>query len=343
MVDLWYQSVDGNVSRPAAEFNNSQSKCSQKSQLPGCVFEDDMFHSQVIKIIQGQAAETRPLFLYWAAHACHGPREAPQQFYDKFSFIDNKQRQMYHALMNYLDSMVGNVVGLLKETQMYEDTLLVWSSDNGGDDGANNYPLRGAKFSNWQGGIHVGAFVSGGWLPASRRGIKLSGTAALWDLYATFGHAAGLSAAAARSDAPAADAGLPAVDSIDQLDYWLGTSAGPPRTELAVGTAYGNAHGGGNAFFATSVEALIQGEMKLILTPVGMPIDEAIWTGPQYPNATAGNQTKEWATTMDCSRGCLYNLTADITEHVNLAEELPVSIDSTSFCMQFIIIWSILG
>ena len=63
-----------------------------------------------------------------------------------------------------------------------QDTLIVWSSDNGGDGAANNFPLRGAKFSNWEGGIRVGAFVSGGWLPPQRRGIKLDGLATLWDL-----------------------------------------------------------------------------------------------------------------------------------------------------------------
>jgi hypothetical protein len=65
----------------------------------------------------------------------------------------------------------------MKTAGMWEDTLMVWASDNGGDAAANNYPLRGAKFSNWEGGIHVGAFVSGGYLPVSRRGIKLGGLA----------------------------------------------------------------------------------------------------------------------------------------------------------------------
>ena len=39
-------------------------------------------------------------------------------------------------------------------------------------DSANNYPLRGGKFSDWQGGIRVNAFVSGGYLPDKMRGQK---------------------------------------------------------------------------------------------------------------------------------------------------------------------------
>ena len=41
-----------------------------------------------------------------AAHACHGPREVPEATYKKFDFIADPQRHMYHALMNYLDTMV---------------------------------------------------------------------------------------------------------------------------------------------------------------------------------------------------------------------------------------------
>ena len=66
---------------------------------------------------------------------------------------------------------------------------------------------------------------------------------------------------------------------------------------------------------ATSVQALIWdrhagleggGMVKLILTDPQTPIDEAVWTGPQYPNASSNMSA--WDTAMDCSRGCLFNL-----------------------------------
>lgn len=57
---------------------------------------------------------------------------------------------------------------------MWENSLVVFHSDNGGEIifkgicGGNNWPLRGGKFSNFEGGIRVNAFVSGGWVPTAR-------------------------------------------------------------------------------------------------------------------------------------------------------------------------------
>ena len=45
--------------------------------------------------------------------------------------------------------------------------------------------MRGGKFSNWEGGIRVAAFVSGGVVPAARRGTVETGLVAGWDWYAT--------------------------------------------------------------------------------------------------------------------------------------------------------------
>ena len=51
--------------------------------------------------------------------------------------------------MRYMDSMVGNLIAALKERQMYEDTLIVFATDNGGPlyepGSANNWPLKGRR------------------------------------------------------------------------------------------------------------------------------------------------------------------------------------------------------
>jgi arylsulfatase I/J len=65
-------------------------------------------------------------------------------------------------------------VDALVAKRMWENTLMVFTSDNGGPiyvpASANNYPHRGGKYSDWEGGVRTNAFVSGGWLHASARG-----------------------------------------------------------------------------------------------------------------------------------------------------------------------------
>ena len=222
------------------------------------------------------------------------------------------------------------MVDTLKNESMYETTLIVFSSDNGGDDQANNYPKRGAKFSNWQGGVNVAAFVSGGFLPKTRRGIKLEGLATVWDLLATYSVVGGLTEAVAREDSAAEAAGLPAIDSMSQWGYWSGETKTPPRTEVAIGGEVGNENGGssgvrfqGPTSSNTGVEALISGlpgaQYKLMLGT----FHEAMWTGPQWPNKTSTSfnaNHSHWDVTADCRKtGCLYDLTNDPNEHTDLA------------------------
>jgi arylsulfatase I/J len=60
-------------------------------------------------------------------------------------------------MMAFMDDIVGNITQELKTKEMWNKTLLIWSSDNGGAvhlyGGANVYPLRGGYMNNWEGGI----------------------------------------------------------------------------------------------------------------------------------------------------------------------------------------------
>ncbi len=65
---------------------------------------------------------------------------------------------------------------------------MIITSDNGGPSGtdgnaANNSPLRGGKYSDFQGGIRVVAMISGGYLPQNRRGKSINGTIHIADWY----------------------------------------------------------------------------------------------------------------------------------------------------------------
>eukprot|EP01043_Picozoa_sp_COSAG02_P010021 COSAG02_NODE_346_length_24113_cov_13.213001_11_plen_165_part_00 len=145
MVDLWQQTNFGQSSGPANVLNNSQ-QCSQSHQASSCTYEDDMLYNRVVTVLDNHAAAApaeSPLFLFWSTHACHGPLEVPQATLNQFSFMSDTRARLYAALTNHLDSMVKNAVAELQRLHMWNSTLFVFSSDNGGeiDAGANNWPL----------------------------------------------------------------------------------------------------------------------------------------------------------------------------------------------------------
>ena len=335
MKDLWnYKSNHNPVipypGRPARHFVND-ARCTVASQAGNytCVWEDDLFEQRVTETIKAHDVDT-PLFLFWATHTVHGPLQPKDADLARFEKVitDSAGRAKYHSMVGAIDSAIGRVVALLKQRGMYNDTLIAFASDNGGPlPSANNFPLKGGKFSNWEGGIRVAAFASGGLLPPAVRGTASAGLMAGWDWYRTFASLAGADA----TDHRAAAAGLPPVDSLDMWPMLSGANATSPRAQLEIGSNTGGEHGrtSGN----TTVGGVLVPPYKIVLGdgPPGTPgmdngtIDMATWTGPQSPN---NSQVPAPATfTQTCGRtpetGCLYDVYADPNEHVNLAQAKP--------------------
>ena len=263
-------------------------------------YEEALFRDHVLDVIKNHNTST-PLFLYYAPHIVHTPLQVPDRYLQKFSSINDSTRQYYHAMVNYLDDVVGAMVAALKSRGMWDNLLFVTSSDNGGPEyfggGANNYPLRGGKLTDWQGGIRVNAFVSGGFLPAAMHGQKTEGYIHLADWYGTFCGIAGVDP----TDKKAAAANLPPVDSLDMWPLISGKNSTSPRVDIPA-----------------SINALISGDYK-ILTGEMM---QAGWTGPQYPNST--HPKGGIGAVVNCGEsGCLFNIKEDPEERVNLAEKMP--------------------
>ena len=217
------------------------------------VFEERIFAAYAVeKILAHNSTGTAaaPLFLVYASHAAHSPLQAPSDTLARFAFISNHSdkpehtRQVYTAMVAEADAAIGSLVDALEAKAMWGDTLLVYVSDNGGPSylngtsGANNYPLTGGKMSNYEGGIRVGSFVSGGFVPRSRRGAKYTRLVAIWDWYATLASLAGVAGKAGEAGGADEAAGLPGVDAIDVSRSLLyGEEDAPTRTQLCIGTA----------------------------------------------------------------------------------------------------------
>ena len=85
-----------------------------------------------------------------------------------------EERKKYLALITGLDHVIGKIVNKLKETGLYENTFILFSSDNGGDVGeGNNHPRRGGKASLFEGGSHAHSWVHSPML--KKKGIEADG------------------------------------------------------------------------------------------------------------------------------------------------------------------------
>lgn len=140
IVDLW------DTDKPASQLNGTGTDS----------YEEALFRDRLLKVVGNHDSST-PLFLYYAPHIVHMPYEVPKEYLQKFDFIDNKLRQVYHAMVNYLDDVVGELVQSLKAKGLWGNLVFVASSDNGGPvspkHAGNNYPLKGGKHTDWQGSV----------------------------------------------------------------------------------------------------------------------------------------------------------------------------------------------
>ncbi len=155
-------------------------------QRNGKLIEEEGYSTRLIgaeaERVVRQHDESKPLFLYVAFNAPHGPLQAPEEAVADHEAIRNPNRRVYAAMAAEMDEAVGGILGALDARGMTENTLIVWCSDNGGATrlGADNSPLRGGKGGTFEGGIRVPAAV---WFPGRIEGgrkIEQMATAADW-------------------------------------------------------------------------------------------------------------------------------------------------------------------
>lgn len=116
----------------------------------------DAFSREALDFVKRN--QENPFFLYLSYNAPHAPMQATEKYLQRFPNIKNEKRRTYAAMVSAVDDGVGNLLDLLKDLGLEENTIVFFLSDNGGptpDNASNNNPLRGKKGDFFEGGVRV--------------------------------------------------------------------------------------------------------------------------------------------------------------------------------------------
>lgn len=181
----------------------------------------DHYTEEAIKVIENN--KNRPFFLYLAHWAPHIPLQALQSDYEALPHIDNHVERVYASMIRALDRGVGQVLDALQANGLEENTLVIFTSDNGGAHylglAGLNAPFRGWKLTFFEGGVHVPYFMK--WPQQLPAGLTYTRPVHHFDVYATAAAAAGLPLPTDRK-----------MDGVDLLPYGSGEKIGQPHEVL---------------------------------------------------------------------------------------------------------------
>ncbi|MFH4967545.1 sulfatase-like hydrolase/transferase [Gaetbulibacter sp. M240] len=147
----------------------------------------DLFTDWTLDYLEQQKEVQNPFFLFLTYNAPHSPIQPPSSWLKK---IQKRQpntplkRQKLMALIEHLDHNVGRILNYLKASQLDENTMIIFTSDNGGalQYGASNQPFSGGKGDMLEGGIRVPCLVK---LPNQTTAQESDSPFVLMDFYPT--------------------------------------------------------------------------------------------------------------------------------------------------------------
>jgi arylsulfatase A-like enzyme len=241
---------------------------------------------EAAQVIRRQPKD-KPLFLYVPFNAVHDPLEVPAKYEKEYPKYDGARRT-YAGMVTAMDEMVGNIVAAVEESGQRTNTLFIFASDNGGPQPrkvTSNGPLRGGKFTLYEGGVHTCAFAT--WNGHIKPGSTVNALMHMVDWYPTLLTLAGASL----------NQKLP----LDGKNLWPSIVEGKPgsRTEILC-----------NAAPATG--AIRVGDWKLVINGDKRDTDEE--------SAGTKKKNKKIETKQKLE---LFNLSEDPYEKKNLADSNP--------------------
>jgi arylsulfatase A-like enzyme len=192
--------------------------------MDGNTYSFDLIWSKGLEFVRNQAGENKPFFAYLSITVPHAAMSAPPELHEKWCKVypefndkigkyggidmgkDAEVRNpiaAFAATIENLDNQIGALIAELKQLGIYENTILVFTSDNGahhegGHDPEfwnSNGPFRGFKRDLYEGGVHVPLLVS--WPKYIRPGSGSDHISAFWDWLPTFAELGGAKVPAA--------------------------------------------------------------------------------------------------------------------------------------------------
>ena len=225
--------------------------------------------------------KSKPLFLYVPFNGVHSPMQVPDSYLTPYPTLKGPRLKLA-GMLSAVDEAIGQIVAAVDKAGLRDNTLIVFSSDNGGPKPGDNTPLRSFKGTIYEGGVRGCAFAN--WAGHVPSGIRIKEPMHIIDWYPTL--------------VKLANSSLDPKTPIDGKDVWPMLTKGAPSPHDAI-------------LCVQSPEraAVRMGDWKLIMNPNpagGESIDE---------NSDATDKSKNEKT---IDNFALYNLATDIGETNNL-------------------------
>lgn len=252
-------------------------------------YSTHLLADEAAKIIRGRSPN-KPLFLYVPFNAVHSPHQVPDRYVQPYANLP-ETRRTYAGMLTAMDEAIGKIVAALEDAKMRSNTLILFSSDNGGPAPGrvtSNGPLRASKGTLYEGGVRVAALAA--WEGKIKPGTIVNEPLHIVDVYPTLLRLAGASL----------EQKLP----LDGKDAFATIASGKPspHDEILLNTTPTNG-------------AIRVGNWKLVLN--GGQSDDG-GEGAAQPKQAKKAKAKSASESVE-----LFNLAEDPYEKTNLAEKQP--------------------
>lgn len=156
------------IRRGAADYyTHSNDLWDQDVRVDQIGYLTDLLGSHAVNVVNGYAKSGQPFFLSLHFTAPHWPWEAPGDDSEskrlagkRLADFDGGSQKTYEAMIEDLDRQVGRVLEALRRNGLEENTIVIFTSDNGGERFADTWPFTGRKTELLEGGLRIPAIFS---------------------------------------------------------------------------------------------------------------------------------------------------------------------------------------